>query len=412
MTCLGTSTATVVYTTDRFQTPGPGAYTPPSDFGQATQWTIKHKYPDRDRKNRAGYDLLPDEMGAGHKHSLSSRHRQRDYDRVPGPSYVPPRFGAAGPASAFHQRPEERPERAAPPGPGPGKYQASAGLEGRRYSMKARQFVHNEGGADGPGGGKYLPDWGRTLPCAPMTAVRERYKEFPKPPGPGPGQYPIDRSLEHGPAAFHVRRREMKPAHGPGPGKYDTSRRAGSEAPQYSLRSRIDPKTELLRPKYNGLPEAFGEGTPRWSMSIRPKDRDWDHVPGPNYVPPPFGEDGVKPAVREQVKRDIGQGNIPFGPGGGKYNNQPAAGGPKWSMKARQFVCNEGGPDGPGGGKYLPDYSKVQPSDGKGRQILERFKERPTEPGAKYVNLGDTNTSPRWTVGRHEPIGVVPGCRL
>jgi hypothetical protein len=81
-------------------------------------------------------------------------------------------------------------------------------------------------------------------------------------------------------------------------------------------------------------------------------------------------------------------------------------------MKARQFPRDEGGPDGPGAGKYLPDYARVLPADGRGRQILERFKERPAEPGAKYVNLGGTNTSPRWTVGRHESIGVVAGCRV
>jgi hypothetical protein len=264
MTCLGTSTATVVYTTDRFQTPGPGTYMPPSDFGQAIQWTIKHKYPDRIRSNRAGYDQLPDQMGAGHKHSLSSRHKDRDYNPTPGPTYVPPKFGSTAQSSCFHQRPTEKPERTMPLGPGAGKYQTSSGLDGHKYSMKARQFIHNEGGADGPGGGKYLPDYDRAFPSSPKPAVRERYTEHPKPPGPGPGQYPMDRSLAHGPAAFHTKRHEFHPACGPGPGKYNTARRTASETNSYSLRSRVDPKTDIVKPQYNRLPEAFGQGTPKW----------------------------------------------------------------------------------------------------------------------------------------------------
>jgi hypothetical protein len=86
MTLLGSSVATVVYTTDLFQAPGPGAYIPPPDFCRATQWTFKHKYPDRIRTNRSGYDQLPDAIGAGHKHSLSSRHKEIDYNVTSGPS--------------------------------------------------------------------------------------------------------------------------------------------------------------------------------------------------------------------------------------------------------------------------------------------------------------------------------------
>jgi hypothetical protein len=45
-------------------------------------------------------------------------------------------------------------------------------------------------------------------------------------------------------------------------------------------------------------------------------------------------------------------------------------------MNARMWVNESGTIDGPRARKYSPACGKVLPVDGKGRQILERFKER------------------------------------
>jgi hypothetical protein len=148
-------------------------------------------------------------------------------------------------------------------------------------------------------------------------------------------------------------------------------------------------------------------------MFIRPKDRDYTQAPGPDYVPPPFGDDAAKWSCRSVNRglRDIGQGNTPPGPGAGGYNTRPAPGGPKWTMKARQFPPDAKPPPGPGGGSYLPDYAKVLPSDLKGRQILERFKEKKEErPG--YYNISAPKRAPKWTIDRHTlpPSDPDAGC--
>jgi hypothetical protein len=404
-----TSVATVIYKTSKFQTPGPGAYTPPSDFGNATQWSIKHQYPDRDRSNRAGYDALPTTIGTAQKWSLSSRHKERNYNEVPGPKYVPPDFGKDGHITCFHQR-----TRAGDPvfadGPGVGKYRYDCDLDpGHKYSMKARLFPDNMGRIDGPGAGKYLPDFERVLPSPRRSMIRDKLNELSTLQTPGPGQYPIDRTLLNRPAAFHIQQREQPGPVSPGP-KWDTRPRAGSETPSYSLRSRIDPRKELLKPPYQKLQDVVGNENPRWSFSIRPKDRNWICSPGPTYIPPNFGHDGRKWTAVQDRGRDIGQGNIPIGPGGGKYNNRMESTLPKWTMKAREFGPDLTLPDGPGTGKYLPDFAKVLPSDGKGRQILERFKPKAPPLGGEYVDLGSTNRSPRWTIQPREPIAVMEGC--
>jgi hypothetical protein len=240
--------------------------------------------------------------------------------------------------------------------------------------------------------------------------VRERVAEHPRPPTPGPGEYAIDRALGGGPAAFHARRADVRASCGPGPGKYDTARRAGSEARAFSLRSRTDVKSDVVRAPYVALPEAFGEGSPKWSLFVRPRDVSAVAVPGPSYVPPPLGSDAVKCAVRECGVREYGrqQGG---GPGPAKYNCRMEGGGPKWSMKARKWAREGGTMDGPGAGTYSPEYGKVLPADGKGRQILERFKERSADAGAQYVDIGGTNDSPKWTIGGREELALAPGSR-
>jgi hypothetical protein len=237
--------------------------------------------------------------------------------------------------------------------------------------------------------------------------IRDRLNDLKTLNVPGPGKYAIDRSPRSHAAAFHTQRRELDGPDSPGP-KYDIAERTGSAIPSYSFRSRIDVKKELLKPPYQRLPESFGHETPRYSLSSRHKDIDWGYSPGPKYIPPDFGTDGQKCTAHPDRGRDIGQGPIPIGPGGGKYDTRPDMGGRHWTMKARHFGPDLDFPDGPGSGKFLPDFAKILPADGKGRQGLERFKEELPVKGAQYRDLGSTNYSPKWTIQPKE-IPIVPG---
>jgi hypothetical protein len=163
---------------------------------------------------------------------------------------------------------------------------------------------------------------------------------------------------------------------------------------------------------YNTTPDQMGTGGPKWSLFIRPKERDYALGPGPSYIPPKFGTDGRKWSVRGTIQRDVGGGNIPAGPGPGKFDTRPQTGGPKWTMKARQFPPDNLPPPGPGTGHYLPDYSKVLPGNLKGRQILERFSEKKPEAKPGYVALAGTNKGRGWTIDRHEVTRIMPGCWL
>jgi hypothetical protein len=215
------------------------------------------------------------------------------------------------------------------------------------------------------------------------------------------------------PSSFHIKRRELSYEYIPGPGKWDTSKRTGSETPSYSLRSRINVKKELLKPSYPKIPDSFGDDTPKWSLFRKFEDNPFK-PPGPTYIPPKFGTFAPKYSILDVRKREIGQGLVPIGPGGGRHNTQPIAGSesPKFTLKARQYPNNLGGPDGPGGGKYIPDYSKILPADLKGRAILERFKEHTPEVRPGYRDLGGTNATPKWTIKQNLPIAVLRGCRL
>lgn len=397
-----TSTATIIRCTGKFQTPGPGAYMPPSDFGKAPAYTIKHRYQEKTNVNTAGYQCLENTVGQGRKWSLSSRHKERDYVAAPGPSYVPPKFGQDAPTSTFHQRTEDRGPRAL--SPGPGKYNTRADLGGKKYTMKARQFPPDEGDPDGPGTGKYLPDYSKVLKKERQSGIGPRLKDPKGDVTPGPGQYHIDRRPQTGPQAFHIKQREFNQDNFPGP-KYDTSTRTGVDSPKYSMRSRIDQPFRPIAAPYQKIPDKFAAEAPKWSLSSRHPEQNREPTPGPAYIPPDFGKDGQKYSMtsRREKKRDIA-----LEPPGPKYDCRPTDTGHKFTMKARQFPPDEGGPDGPGAGKYLPDYDKVLHAAQK-TQILEKFQPKKQDPPPGYVDLGSTLTGKGITIGRKEYLAVAPG---
>ena len=400
-----TSTATVIRIVGNYKgTPGPGAYMPPSDFGKAPAYTIKHKYPDRTQGNKAGYENLPNTVGTGPKYSLSIRPKDRNYNNTPGPNYMPPAFGKEAEAHAFHIKPRD-------PGdgivsPGPGKYNTSKGLSGPKYTLKARKFIDEEVSV-GPGAGKYLPDYDKVMPSRPKTGIGIKHKEPKRSATPGPGQYTINRDPPNTPASMHIKRKELNKDNFQTTGKYDTSVPLGTRAPKYSIRTKNDIPEKPIAAPYQKIPEKFGKDCPKYSLASRHKELAKTPTPGPSYMPPPFGSDAPKYSC---VSRRPETRNADYqpGPGAGKYNTRPKTTGPAYTIKSRKYPQNDGIIDGPGGGKYMPDYDKVLPSRPK-TSILERHDPKPKGPLPGYVDLGTTMQGPKWTIGRKEELAITPG---
>ncbi|OHT00345.1 hypothetical protein TRFO_08017 [Tritrichomonas foetus] len=400
-----TSTATIVRIVGPYKgTPGPGAYTPPSDFGKAPAYTIKHKYPDRTERNKAGYENLPNTVGTGHKYTMSIRPKDLKTLNTPGPNYMPPKLGQEAPAHAFHMK-EPEPKNGCV-SPGPGKYNTSKGLAGPKYTMKARKFVHEEGTVEGPGGGKYFPDYDKVMPSRPKTGIGIKHKAPKRAATPGPGQYDIDRSPPSKAAAFHIKRREMNKDNFP-LGKYDTSVPLGTQVPKYSIRTKNDIPEKPLAAPYQKIPEKFGKEAPKYSLSSRHKEIERPPIPGPSYMPPPFGSEAIKYSCTSRREKSRNMDYQP-GPGAGKYNTRPNTGGPAYTIKSKKYPKNDGVVEGPGGGKYLPDYDKVLPSRPK-TAILEKHEHKPDGPLPGYVDLGGTFAGPKWTIGRKEELEITPG---
>ncbi|KAH0785052.1 hypothetical protein GPJ56_010998 [Histomonas meleagridis] len=400
-----TSTATVVYCTSKWTTPGPGAYSPPSDFGKAPSYTIKHRYKEKFEVNQAPYQALPTTIGTGQKHSISIRTKERDFVSSPGPNYLPPKFGSEGHSSAFHFRgkTDEPPESI---GPGPGKYDTRKKFDGHKYTIKSRNFANDEKMLDGPGAGKYAPDYDKVMKRSIQTSIGHRYKERPKAVTPGPADYEINRNLENRPQSFHARTRSFNNNDTPGPGKYDISAPFGKGVPSYSFRSRINIPKKQMDPPYNKVPDYFGKEGRKQTIGVRFSKKATTDTPGPSYVPPNFGEDGTKCAIRSRrtISRDTAE---TIGPGSGKYNTRPPTGGYKITIKSRAHPPDEIQIDGPGVGKYAPNYDAVMKSSQK-TLILNRYKEKDPEPSPGYVALPDEKGI-AYTIGRKENIDVAPG---
>ncbi|OHT12649.1 hypothetical protein TRFO_17474 [Tritrichomonas foetus] len=405
-----TSTATIIRITGKDQTPGPGAYMPPSDFGRAPAWTIKKRLPERTSSNTAGYTVLPNTVGQGRKSALASRHSTRDYSNTPGPSYVPPRFGSEAHSSSMHQRLNRPEARAVSPGPAAYEYKTSS-LSGPKFTMKSRKFPPDEVSHDAPGAAAYGPKYDYIMPSAQKRTIGDRLKEVRCDVTPGPGQYVIDRRPQSQLASFHIKRREPKYDDIPGPGKYDTSVPCGRETPKYTIRPRIQEVRKTIDPAYQKIPDVFGREARKSSLGSRHKDVQQTNPVGPSYVPPPFGSTARKSALAS--RHSVRDRSTPMEtPGAGRYD-VPSDGmkgkrAPKWTMKGRNFPPNEDEHAGPGPAANAPDYTKMLPQ-GRKTQILEKFHEPKKEQGPGYYDPEKPPTGPKWTIGRKEDLGITPG---
>lgn len=182
--------------------PGPGRYEPEKYNGgrqSSPSYSLRSRIDIPDRSARAPYQKIPDEMGNnGPKYSLTSRRDVKAREVPPGPNYMPPPFGSdARKYSLASSRRDRRRDPSKEP-PGPGQYDINGGRtnDGRKYSMKGRNFFPEEGKSSSPGPA-YLPDYNNVLPSARKITIRDRVPD-PKAKV-GPGYYDIGTTIGQGP---------------------------------------------------------------------------------------------------------------------------------------------------------------------------------------------------------------------
>jgi hypothetical protein len=410
---MASLTTVIRLTKSEQETPGPGQYAVPPQFGKEGIHASMAGRRDAPQKiEGAPLQALPSSIGEGPKYTFHGRPQEKDRAPTPGPNYVPPRFGAEGPTSAFHGYVKQPKSNDGPGVPGPGQYPIATTIgagKNRAWTVKARNFVVEEGSPAGPGPGKYMPTFKAVEPDKHVFQYRPRVE--PKSHGedtPGPGQYPIKRNLAEGAMAFHGYMAEPKSTlNVPGP-KYDVPSSIGKDVPSYSIRQKCEPPTQhLTKAPYQAIPSTIGE-TQKWSFQGRPLERVREPTPGPNYMPPAFGKEGPGSSFHGKIGPNKKKG-AQVDPGPGEYPITGEIGrGKKWTMKARQFPPGENGkPDGPGPGKYLPNEQN-RPGHRSIHGKIPEPKDKEKRP--QYVNIGSTmGDGPKWTIGRKETLALGPG---
>lgn len=397
-----TSTATVIVCTSKFQTPGPGSYMPPSYFGnESPKYTIKNQFPEKKKVLGPGYNDMPNSIGKGPKYSFGNRRKEPDGPSSPGPSYIPPAFGSNSVKISFHGRSEESIKSQTP---GPGHYidpkLFSGDLGGRKYSIRGRIFAP-ESNDSSPGPGGYNPDYSKVLPSARKASLGSRLPERKIESTPGP--YDIPSCLSPRNISFHLKHREPKYDQTPGPAAYSPRRALGEDAPKFTIRPRCDINKRIPAIPYQKLPDITGNEGRKIAFSSRPEDPKIQASPGPSYVPPAFGSDAPKMVFKgrgyESKKQTTpGPSYIP------SPDNKKGI-----TIRGRNFAPDEGKVVSPGPGCYNPDYSVVLPSPRMTtwQKPQESKKKVVPSPGPYYIKPQDTG--PKFTIGRRDPHGVLPG---
>lgn len=143
--------------------PGPGKYDVKSKLGKdAPAFSIRPRTePSTSALTKAPYQVIPTTVGEGKKFSLGIRGKDPPIQVTPGPNYMPPAFGKGSQASSLYSRHGDVQTKARAATPGPGQYPIGTTMGGgKKFTVKARRFAPGEEGrADGPGPGKYLPQY-------------------------------------------------------------------------------------------------------------------------------------------------------------------------------------------------------------------------------------------------------------
>ncbi|EAX93870.1 hypothetical protein TVAG_439730 [Trichomonas vaginalis G3] len=398
-----TSTATIIHATSTaLQTPGPGAYVPPSTFGnESPKYTIRHRLKNKENVTGIPYQAIPSEFGTGHKYTFGIRPKEKEREQSPGPNYVPPQFGSDAPKTTWHPRTVSK--EMAQSTPGPLTYDDPTKKSSPKFTMKARKFTRDEGVIDSPGPAAYMPNYSVVLPSARRNTIHSRSPD-PKNKFVTPGPYDVkDLDKPHG-ISFHFKHKEPKFDQTPGP-KYHTERQTGADAPKLTIRPRYATKENILAAPYQKYPEIFGTGSPKRSFGIRPAESKKETTPGPNYMPPEFGSQSPRISFHYKPQEPKAKATSP-GP-----NYLPTDTSEKrYTIKGRNFTPDEGKISGPGPGKYMPNYDLTLSSIPKmsihGQITSSRKQEQTPEPLGPFPN----DTGPKYTIGRKDYLSVIPGC--
>lgn len=196
---------------------------------------------------------------------------------------------------------------------------------------------------------------------------------------------------------------------GPGPGAYDARYR--NSGPQFTIKGRYSSKIIPYTAPYRSIPTTVGEG-PKYSIYSRPKARDSQSTPGPNYVPAPLGSD-AKTITMSHNHSDVKDSRID-NPGPGAYDVQPkfANDAPKSTLHSRPKII-EIGASSPGPAAYKPDYNVTQErSPSASMHIRPQAKSIEVTPGPSDYEIKRTlgGTSPTFhTKSNDTQSYVTPG---
>lgn len=168
--------------------PGPGKYEPEKHQGRETpdcspSYSMRSRIDGSQDVIKAPYQMVPSTIGEGLKYSLSSRPKDLKKPTTPGPNYNPPKFGSDATKCSLSSRYERKRDISKEP-PGPGQYKVEMPNEGRKWTMKARNFKDGTKNI-GPGSGAYMPNYDKVLPSARKSTILERFHQKKQVQGPG-----------------------------------------------------------------------------------------------------------------------------------------------------------------------------------------------------------------------------------
>ncbi|WIA35656.1 hypothetical protein OEZ86_004068 [Tetradesmus obliquus] len=402
-------------------TPGPGAYSLPSSFGQqGVAFTMGAKPAATAAAAAAGKAAAEDMPGPG--------------------TYYNPRAGSAGgPAFSMAGRWRQHGQEAAAPGPGEHQ-QLQFIVDGPAFSIRgkpdaATAAAGRAAGSSSPGPGSYQtnPAWGRSVsPSAPAYSMAGR---LPQPgtkarsSSPGPAEYQQTAFKPDGPAfSFPAKPKARRlsasvGADTPGPTDYDTSTSVntlGKSAPAYTIAPKRWP--ELQQQQQELLPgpgqyyvAAVGPAGPAFSMAGKlgddarqQREAAKQPAPGDYHTELPGTGHAFTIAARVPSPSAAQQPGSELAGPGAYYN--PAAEAALQASKAYSFGARLAPPAGAAAGADSPGpASYAVPEEGGGPAYTIGGKLRSTDvssdsPGpASYAVPPSIPSGPCFTMGTRPP---------
>jgi hypothetical protein len=157
-------------------TPGPGAYSPVAKpFGSAPKFSLRGRaVPKSSAQPNPPYYAIPSTVGAGPRIAFGASASQRQAEKIPGPSYLPPPLGTDAKKISLRST-REAPRHSGEALPGPGAYHVPTrfGNEARKFSFYQRTETKVYESSS-PGPAAYLPDISAVKPKIPAAAIHIR----------------------------------------------------------------------------------------------------------------------------------------------------------------------------------------------------------------------------------------------